>query len=399
MAVFGFSVSNIALTLLALSGMSYLLLCLRHVLAFRETAFAPNSSFLPPLSILKPLCGDEPRLYECLRSFCNQDYPDYQLVFGVRDSCDPAVAVVERLKIEFPNRDITLVCDARIHGANLKTSNVMNIMSACRHDVLMVSDSDVEIGRECFRSVVATMAEPKVGAVSCIYKGSPTQGLVSELGALNINGWIVPSILLDRALNGIDACLGPVLLLRRDALDAIGGFAAVANHLAEDHQIGDLLAHAGWDVRLSSYTVDTMVNEVELGALFRHEVRWAHTVRAVRPADHILSVVTCVLPLLLVLYLVHPSWWGGGLVAAYLVLRLWLDRAVNSRLILTRRAAAWLVPIRECLCFAVWFYSTFSRAVLWRGQPFKLLSGGRLVPLEPPVPPLSAAEKQEATRR
>ena len=369
------------------------------MLAFRETTVLPaNDAFLPPMSILKPLCGDEPRLYECLRSFCNQDYPDYQLVFGVRDSCDPAVAVVERLKAEFPDRDITLVSDARIHGANLKTSNVMNIVPACRHDFLMVSDSDVEIGRDCFRAVAAAMAEPKVGAVSCIYKGAPTQGLVSVLGALNINGWIVPSILLDRALNGIDACLGPVLLLRRAALEAIGGFAAVANHLAEDHQIGDLLVQTGWDVRLSSYTIDTMVNEVELGALFRHEVRWAHTVRAVRPADHILSVVTCILPLLLVLFLVSPSWWGGGVIALYLLLRLRLDRAVNARLTLTRRAPAWLVPVRECLCFAVWLYATFSRAVLWRGQPFKLLSGGRLVPLEPRVSPIPPVEKQEAAR-
>ena len=176
------------------------------------------------------------------------------------------------------------------------------------------------------------------------------------------------------------------------------GFAAVANHLAEDHQIGDLLVQTGWDVRLSSYTIDTRVNEVELGALFRHEVRWAHTVRAVRPADHILSVVTCILPLLLVLFLVSPSWWGGGVIALYLLLRLRLDRAVNARLTLTRRAPAWLVPVSECLCFAVWLYATFSRAVLWRGQPFKLLSGGRLVPLEPRVSPIPPVEKQEAAR-
>lgn len=373
------------MTLLTLAGITYLLLCIRYVLAFREVVGASTSPFLPPLSVLKPLCGDEPRLYECLRSFCNQDYPDYQLVFGVRDSTDPAVLVVERLKTEFPHRDITLVCDARIHGANLKTSNVMNIMPSCRHDFLLVSDSDVEIGPECFRTVAATMAESRVAAVSCIYKGAPTQGLVSVLGALNINGWIVPSVLLDRALNGVDACLGPVLLLRRAALDAIGGFAAVANHLAEDHEMGDMLVRAGWDVRLSAYTVDTMVNEVGLGALFRHEVRWAHTVRAVRPVDHILSVVTCLLPLLLLLLAVNPTWWAAALMTAYLTLRLWLDRAVNARLTLTHRPSAWLVPVRECLCFAVWLYSTFSRAVVWRGQPFKLLSGGRLVPLSPPA--------------
>jgi len=381
--ILGIPFSSIALTLLSLAGITYLMLCLRHVLAFREAVSAHDNQFLPPLSILKPLCGDEPRLYECLRSFCNQNYPDYQVVFGVREATDPAVPVVERLKAEFPDRDITLVCDPRIYGANFKTSNLINIMPACRHDFLLVSDSDVEIGRECFRSVVAAMADSEVGAVSCIYKGAPTQGLVSLLGALNINGWIVPSVLLDRALNGIDSCLGPVLLLRRAALDAIGGFCTVSNYLAEDHQIGDLLAESGWKVLLSSYTVDTMVNEVSLAALFHHEVRWAHTIRSVRPVDHILSVVTCVLPLLLLLHLVSPNWWGGGLIGVYLALRLWLDRAVNARFTLTRRAPFWLVPVRECLCFAVWFHATFSRAVVWRGQPFRLADGGRLVPLEP----------------
>lgn len=380
MTVWGFPVSTIAETLLALAGISFLILCLWTVIRFRETASAPSGSFLPPLSVLKPLCGDEPRLAACLRSFCNQDYPDYQIVFGVREASDPAVAVVEALKAEFPERDITLVCDPRIHGANLKTSNLLNMIPACRHDFLLISDSDVEVGRECFRAIVAAMEAPKVGAVSCIYKGYPTQGWVSVLGALNINGWIVPTVLLDRALNGIDSCLGPVLLLRRAALEAIGGYAVVANHLAEDHEIGDLMTRAGWDVRLSPYTIHTMVDEVSLGALFRHEVRWAHTVRAVRPADHILSVVTCMLPLLLLLHVVSPGWWGGALIGVYLALRLGLDQAMNARLTLIHRAPLWMVPVRECLCFAVWFYATFSRAVVWRGQPFKLLRGGRLVP-------------------
>jgi ceramide glucosyltransferase len=381
MAVWGLSISNLALLLFALAGTSYLLLCLRHLLAFRETFSVPDLGDFPPLSILKPLCGDEPRLYECLRSFCQQNYPEFQIVFGVRDPADPAAAVVERLKDEFPELDITLVCDTRIYGANLKTSNVMNIMPACRHDLLLVSDSDVEIGPGCLRAIVADMRDPKVGAVSCLYKGRPTQGLISVLGALNINGWIVPSVLLDRALNGIDSCLGPVLLLRRTALADIGGFPAVANHLAEDHQIGDLLVAAGWTVKLSTFTIDTMVDERSLGALVRHEVRWAHTVRSVRPADHILSVVTCILPVLLLLHVANPHWWGGVMIAAYLGLRLALDRVMNARLSLVHRAPLWMVPIRECLCFAVWFYATFSRAVVWRGQPFRLESGGRLVPL------------------
>lgn len=374
--------SDVVLLLLALAGITYLVLSLRHVLAFRESHAAPDSDFLPPLSVLKPLCGAEPRLYECLRSFCDQDYPDFEIVFGVREDDDPAIAVVQRLREEFPDLTMILVEDCRVHGANLKISNVMNIMAACRHDFLLVSDSDVEVGRDCFRALVATMADPKIGAVSCIYKGRPTQDWMSVLGALNINGWIVPSVLLDKALNGIDASLGPAMLLRREALNAIGGFKAVVNYLAEDHEIGEMLTKSGWVVRLSHYTVDTMVHEDDLESLFGHEVRWAHTVRAVRPLDHLLTVVTCLLPVLVGLHVLHPTAWGGALLGLYLLLRLALDRAVNSRFTIVRPAPIWLVPVRECLCFAVWFYSIFSREVVWRGQPYRLKRGGLLVPMD-----------------
>jgi ceramide glucosyltransferase len=374
--------TDIALLVLALAGIVYLLLSLRHVLAFREDQGSPDSLDLPPLSVLKPLCGAEPRLYECLRSFVDQDYPSFEIVFGVRDGDDPALAVVERLRSEFPDRDIRVVVDGSIHGANLKMSNVRNILGACRHDLLLVSDSDVEVGRQCFRSLVSAMADPKVGSVSCIYKGRPTQGWISVLGALNINGWIVPSVLLDRALNGIEASLGPTMLLRREALESVGGFAAVSDHLAEDHEIGELLIKAGWKVRLGAYTVDTMVDETSLSALFRHEVRWAHTVRAMRPMDHALSLVTCSLPLLLVLHVAHPTRWGGILLGTYIVLRLILDLAVRARFTITRPAPLWLVPMREVLCFAVWLYSNFSRAIIWRGQPYRLMRDGRLLPLD-----------------
>ena len=367
----------------ALAGIAFLGLSLRHVLAAREDTATPDQTEYPPLSVLKPLCGAEPRLYECLRSFCTQDYPaPVQYVFGLREANDPAALVVERLQAEFPALDITLVCDARLHGANLKISNVLNILEACRHDQLLISDSDVMVASDCFRHVVAAMVEPDIGAVSCLYKGAPAKGLVPLLGAMNINDWLLPSVLLDQALNGVDSALGPVMLLRRQALEAIGGLGTVANYLAEDYEIGRMLEQTGWRVRLSLHGIDTMVEETELGALFRHEVRWAHTVRAVRPTDHLLSVVTCVLPVLLALHLVHPTGWGGGLLGIYLVLRLALHWAVERRFAFAVKAPLWLVPPREILCFAVWFYSLFSRAVVWRGQPYRLLPGGRLVPLD-----------------
>jgi len=336
---------------------------------------------LPPLSVLKPLCGAEPRLYECLRSFCLQNYPEYQIVFGVRQADDPAVAVVERLRREFPARDITLVCDARIHGGNLKISNLLNMQAATRHPLVMVSDSDVEIGPGAFRAVVAELqADPAVGAVSCLYLGHDTAGWVSRLGALNINGWIMPSVLLDKAINGIECAMGAVLLLRRSALESIGGFEAVADHFADDQEIGERLVAAGWQVRLSAHPVATMVDEVRLSDLIRHEIRWAQTVWVTRPLGHLLTLTCFPLPLLLTLLALAPSWPGAAAVLAYLALRLGLVASLNARFALARPMALWLVPLRECLCFLVWLSCMTSRTVVWRGAPFRLRRDGRLVP-------------------
>lgn len=375
----GLDAGDVGLAIPALSGIAYLGLSLRAAMDIRVGA-ARGTSPLPPISVLKPLCGDEPRLYECLRSFCRQDYPDYQIVFGVHDAADPAVSVVERLRFEFPERDITLVCDASLHGPNLKISNVINILPACRHAILAVSDSDVEIARDGLRVAMAGLDDPTVGAVSCLYRGRPTAGLLSRLGAHNINGWIVPSILLDRRLNGVEACLGPLLLLRRESLESIGGFSSVSHHLAEDHEIGARLLQAGWQVRLSLVPIDTMVDETSLADLFRHELRWAHTVRAVRPLDHVLSLATVPLPLILLMLAVQPTWGAAGLVAIYLGMRFALTSILNTRLGLTARMAWWMVPIRECLSFAVWAASLVSRSVVWRGNAFRLMRGGRLMP-------------------
>jgi ceramide glucosyltransferase len=380
MAFWSVDAADLALVLTTSIGWGFVGLSLNQVMAFRECRKAPDQGATPPISILKPLCGDEPRLYECLRSFCDQDYPDFQIVFGVRSADDPAVAVVSRLRAEFPDRDLVLVCDDRIHGSNLKVSNLLNMMAACRHDLLAVSDSDVEIGRDGLRAVVAVMDDPTIGAVSCLYTGRATAGLVSRIGELNINGWIVPSVLLDKAINGIECSLGPVLLMRRQALDSIGGFGAVSDHLADDQEIGHLMTRAGWRVRLSPYTVSTMVDETSLYALFRHEVRWAQTVWITRPLDHALSVASCMFPILLLLLLFSPTIWGAAMVGGYLLLRLALVAALNARFAFARPMSLWLVPLRECLCFAVWVSCMTSRTVTWRGQPFRLLRGGRLVP-------------------
>jgi len=381
MAFWNVDAADLGLVLTASTGWAFLGLSLRQALSFKEIRKAPAGGETPPVSVLKPLCGSEPRLYECLRSFCDQDYPEYQIVFGVHNADDPAIAVVDRLRAEFPERDITLVCDDSIHGSNLKISNLINMVSASRHEYLVVSDSDVKIRRDGLRAIVDPMVKDhRIGAVSCLYAGQATAGLVSRLGELNINGWIVPSVLLDKSINNIDCALGAVLLLRRAALDSIGGFASVRDHLADDHQIGELMTRAGWRVHLSHFTVETMVDETSLLALIRHEIRWAQTVWVTRPLDHVLSVATCLLPIYLLQLALFPSIVGAAAVALYLLLRLMLTVVLNRRVSFARPMPLWLVPLRECLCFVVWALCMTSRKIVWRGQPFRLLGCGRLVP-------------------
>lgn len=381
MAFWNVEAVDLGLVLTASTGWAFLGLSLRQALNFKERRKAPANGETPPVSVMKPLCGSEPRLYECLRSFCDQDYPDYQIVFGVHKADDPAVAVVERLRAEFPDRDITLVCNDGVHGSNLKISNLINMMPACRHDYLVVSDSDVKIGRDGLRSIVDPMVKDDgIGAVSCLYTGQATAGWVSRLGELNINGWIIPSVLLDKSINNIDCALGAVLLLRRGALESIGGFAAVTDHLADDHEIGDLMTRAGWRVHLSHFTVATMVDETSLLALIRHEIRWAQTVWVTRPLDHVLSVATCLLPIFLLQLALFPSIVGTVAVVLYLLLRLILTATLNRRISFARPMPLWLVPVRECLCFVVWAACMTSRKIVWRGQSFRLLCCGRLVP-------------------
>jgi ceramide glucosyltransferase len=345
----------------------------------------------PPVSVLKPVCGAEPELYRCLRSFCTQDYPEFQLIFGVGAADDPAIAVIERLIAEFPERDVALVVDDRLHGTNLKVSNLINMDGVAKHDILVVSDSDTIARPDCLRRVVAPLSDPATGAVTCLYKGQAQPGFASLLGALYINDWFLSSAIVDSGLRDVAHCFGPVTALRRAALEAAGGFRRLAFHLADDFLLGRHIAAAGYRVRLSDYIVDMVVAET-FSSLFRHELRWARTVRALKPAEHFLSVVTKPLPLLLLLLLPRPSFLGIVELAMVLCLRVCLHVAVARRFLPGGRLSPWLVPLRECLCFFVWAASFFGSSILWRRRRFLIGRDGILVPLQPTAPADRLAE-------
>lgn len=371
------SVTLLAGLFLALLSAGYLGLAICRVLRYR-VAPPVNLGFRPAVTILKPLCGAEPELYSCLRSFCDQDYPEFQIVFGVADAADDAVAVVKQLMSEFPARDLTLTIDTRIQGENLKVSNLVNMARFAKHDVIVVSDSDTRIGRDCLARVVTPLADTRTGAVTCLYKAAPTPGLASRLGALFIDDWFLSSAVVDARMREVTYCFGPMSAVRRDALEAIGGFRRLASHLADDFMMGRLIAAAGYRVELAGPIVETVVAET-WRSLFAHELRWARTVKAVKPGEHFMSGITEPLPLIALL-LFNYGVFGWSVIGALVALRLVLHYALRARFAVAP-PRPWLVPLRECLCFAVWVASFAGRNVRWRNRDFMIDARGRLIPL------------------
>lgn len=322
-----------------------------------------------PISVLKPLHGAEPRLYENLRSFCQQTHPNYQLIFGVREPQDPAIAVVHRLRAEFPQLAIDLVVDPRVHGANLKVSNLLNMLPLARHDWLVLADSDISVPADYLSRVTAPLADSGVGIVTCLYYGVPQDGFWSRLGCLFIDDWFAPSVRLSHASGSTRFAFGSTIALRREALQTIGGFEALRDTLADDFWLGELTRQAGLRTVLSDLVVGTEVSETRLTELWAHELRWLRTIRAIAPGGFAMSFVCFTWPVSLL-----------GLTLAPSTLSVWLAMAAGSarvaRFFLGREARRlsmpWyevlLTPFRDLLLLLEWAVALTSWRVKWRGQ-------------------------------
>lgn len=377
---------------LAAGSAAYLLLAMWRVATSRfETAPEQPSApaFLPPVTVLKPLCGAEPRLYECLRSFCEQDYPELQIVFGVGDSGDGAIPVVKRLIAEFPGRDLALVIDGGVHGSNLKVGNLVNMARLAKHDIIAVSDSDILVTRDCLARFVTPFADASIGAVTCLYKAAPSSGLASKLGALFINDWFLPSAMVDAGMRDVTYCFGPLSAVRRDALESIGGFTRLASQLADDFMMGHLIAASGYKVRLSHVVPSTVVAE-NFRSLFWHELRWARTVKTVKPGEYFLSVMMEPLPVVAALLLPYPFLGGWAVLAAVVMLRVALHCLLDARFRFDYPICPWLLPLREGMCFAVWVASYLGSDIRWRHRRFSIGSDGELIRLPMPAQPAAS---------
>jgi ceramide glucosyltransferase len=374
LALFGF----VILTLAA----SYAVLVLLAVLLWQlRSGRRQKPGQLPAVTVLKPLCGAEPGLYDDLRSFCRQDYPQFQIVFGVRDPADPALSVVKQLVAEFPSLPIDVVVDQRHQGNNLKVSNLINMMARARHDVLTIADSDTRVGPDYLATVTAPLLDRNVGLVTCIYHGVPTQRIWSQLGAMYSNEWYVPSVLLTWLFGYAGYVSGQTICIRRATLESIGGLRVVANHLAEDYRLGELVRGLGLRVCFSPYVLEGEHHEPTLGSLTRHELRWMRTLRVLRPASFRLLFLTFSLPLATVgcvLAAVEPLVSLSALILFHTTVIARLALHFVHRLDSDRPLFAdfWLLPARDLLTCYIWCRSFFASRVTWRGNEFDVDADG-----------------------
>jgi ceramide glucosyltransferase len=348
---------------------------------------APPPGPMPPITVLKPLHGDEPLLEMALASLCEQDYPPgFQVVFGVSDATDTAIPVVRALQARYPDSWLDLVVGPTDHGTNPKVGNLINMMSVAKHDVLVIADSDVHARPDYLRNLAAVLTAPGVGLVTTLYIGLPAfSALPAQLGAMQITYGFLPGALLGRVFGRGD-CLGATMCLTRQTLIEVGGFAALKDHLADDNVLGQLVLATGRDVVLADTVVATTVPECAFPALWRHELRWARTIRALTRTAFAAAVLQYPLFFATLTIIASPgtlwSWslfllvWGLRALAAA-----GIDRALAPKLGgLAFRGALWLLPLRDLLSAIEWMVSHVGRRVDWRGETLEADTPARIVP-------------------
>jgi ceramide glucosyltransferase len=338
----------------------------------------PENQLLP-VSILKPLKGVDPKIWESFCSHCEQDYPQFQLIFGVSDRGDPAIEVVRKLQAKYPNVPIQLIVCDRVLGANIKVSNLAQMLLAARHELLLVNDSDIRVPADYLRRVVTPLADSSVGLVTCLYRGVAGPTLGSRLEALGISTDFVPGVLSARFLEkGLHFGLGSTLAFRRRDLEVIGGFEALLDYLADDYELGRRIAAAGKRVELSAATVTTFLPAYTLRQFFRHQLRWSRTIRNARRWGYAGLLFTFGLPwALATLLAARGAVWAWALLALTIAARMAVGFVAAIVVLNDNQFFRYilLLPLRDLIAPFVWAASFMGNRIHWRGDVFDLKDG------------------------
>ncbi len=360
----------------------YYVACLIGILNFlrEKNRSGSPANFSPSVSILKPLKGMDLGMYESLRSHCLQDYSGpYEIVFGVDNSADPALAMVERLRAEFPARAIKSVVCPAILGPNIKVSNLAQMLPHAQYEYLIVNDSDIRVEGDYLQKVLSPFERDETGMVTCLYRGLPAPTLGSHLEALGISTDFCPGVLTALLVEGgLHFGLGSTLALRRRDLQSIGGFEALVDYLADDYQLGQRIAAAGQTIKLSASTVETYLPAYSFSEFLRHQLRWARTVRDSRRWGYTGLIFTWGLPWALLAAIFAPGVpWAWELFGVVVALRLIVAAATGRSILQDRKlfSQLWLLPLRDLLAPALWFASFLGHTISWRGDVFTLRKG------------------------
>lgn len=368
--------------ILVLCGIAYNLLAIAGALRFRRRKTVPN--FQPPVSILKPVRGRDPRFYEAIRSHAVQQYGSFEVLFGVADPEDPALADIARLQSEFPALSVRVVPTPN-DAPNRKVGSLELLAQAARHDVLLVNDGDILVQPDYLARVISLLEDNSVGLVTCLYRGkAASQAARAE--ALGIATEFAPSVLVARLLSSTGFALGSTMAFRRRELDAIGGFASIREFLADDYQLGERISRLGKTVVMSDTVVETNLGDIGWRGVWTHQLRWSRTIRVSRPGGYFGYLVT------------HATFWCGvaalcgypWLALAGVTMRLFAAAAALRRLGVRQSIPFVNVLLRDLFGFAVWCAGLFGNEVEWRGERFRLLRDGRIVPIHPQAPQAGA---------
>ena len=369
----------IVLSILTLGGATYYLLAIDSVRRLRRRSPMNTASSLPPISLLKPLYGADPGLEINLESFFQQDYPSFEILFAVRNVADPAVAIVGKLQQKFSHILSQIIFTGDPPYANAKVFSMEKMAAYARHEILVITDSDASVAPDYLQDMANSFSDPEVGAVTNLYRGVAGSDLWSKLEALGMSTEFMAGVIVAERLEGMHFTLGPSMAIRAETLNKIGGFARMADYLADDFVLGQWTVEAGQKVALSTHIINHHATAMGFMKSFNHRVRWNRSSRFSRPSGYIGQGFTYGFAWAILLFLIAPFWWSALALLVIALIRFWLAYELGYKLMGDSQAIKqwFLIPLQDLLSAASWVGGFTGREIIWRNERYKLVSGGR----------------------